>query len=66
MREIHTFKRYFQNFYDSLLDAAKEKVDYALMLLKTQSWISARFVKHVRSRRKHRKRREMRLNWQNE
>ena len=47
MREIHTFKHYFLDFYDSLSDAAKEKIDYALMLLKTQSRISTKFVKHI-------------------
>lgn len=47
MREIYTFKQYFRNFYDSLTDAAKEKIDYALMLLKTQSRISAKFVKYI-------------------
>lgn len=47
MREIFTFKHYFKDFYDTLVDAAKEKVDYALMLLKTQSRISAKFVKSI-------------------
>ena len=47
MREIFTFKHYFKDFYDTLVDAAKEKVDYALMLLKIQSRISAKFVKYI-------------------
>ncbi len=47
MREIYTFKRYFLNFYDSLADAEKEKIDYALMLLKAQNRISTKFVKCI-------------------
>ena len=47
MREILTFKRYYLDFYDQLEEKAQEKVDYALMLLKRQSRISARFLKHL-------------------
>ena len=47
MREIYTFKRYFLDFYDSLTDAVQEKVDYALMLLKAQSRVSAKYVKYI-------------------
>ena len=42
-----TFKRYFLDFYEILEEKAQEKVDYALMLLKTQNRVSARFVKHL-------------------
>ena len=47
MRELVTFKRYFLDFYEILEEKAQEKVDYALMLLKTQNRVSARFVKHL-------------------
>lgn len=47
MREILTFKRYFMDFYESLDEKTREKIDYALMLLKTQNRISAKFVKHL-------------------
>ena len=47
MREIHTYKRYFLDFYESQDDDVREKIDYALMLLKTQSRISTKFVKHI-------------------
>ena len=47
MRELVTFKRYFLDFYEKLEDKAQQKVDYALMLLKTQNRVSARFVKHL-------------------
>lgn len=47
MREILTYKRYFLDFYDQLEEKAKEKVDYALMLLKKENRISTKFVKHL-------------------
>ena len=47
MREILTFKHYFMDFYEKLSEKEQEKVDYALMLLKTQNWISTSFVKHL-------------------
>ena len=47
MRRIDTYKRYFLDFYESLGEKEREKVDYALMLLKTQNRISAKFVKHL-------------------
>ena len=47
MRKIHTYKRYFREFYDALEDKAREKIDYALMLLKTQDRISEKFVKYL-------------------
>lgn len=48
MRKINTFKRYFRDFYDSLTNEEQEKIDYALMLLKTHSRITEKFVKHLR------------------
>ena len=47
MRDIITFKRYFLDFYEALGEKEQEKVDYALMLLKTQNRVSAKFVKHL-------------------
>lgn len=47
MRKILTYKRYFREFYDALEDGAREKVDYALMLLKVQHRVSEKFVKHL-------------------
>lgn len=47
MRRIVTYKRYFLDFYESLGEKEQEKVDYALMLLKTQSRVSAKFVKYL-------------------
>ena len=48
MRKINTFKRYFRDFYDSLTNEEQEKIDYALMLLKTHNRITEKFVKHLR------------------
>lgn len=47
MRRIDTYERYFLDFYESLGEKEKEKIDYALMLLKTQNRVSAKFVKHL-------------------
>lgn len=47
MRELHTFKHYFWDFYNSLTGEDQEKIDYALLLLKTQNRISTKFVKHL-------------------
>ncbi len=47
MREIHIYKRYFLDFYQNQEEDVKEKIDYALMLLKTQNRISAKFVKLI-------------------
>ncbi|GEM_PF-4441267 len=35
-RKIVYYKHYFIDFYNGLNNKAKEKVDYAIMLLKTQ------------------------------
>ncbi|MBO5596918.1 MAG: type II toxin-antitoxin system RelE/ParE family toxin [Bacteroidales bacterium] len=44
---VYTYKRYFLDFYEAQDDDVKEKIDYALMLLKTQSRISTKFVKQI-------------------
>ncbi|MCI7315426.1 MAG: type II toxin-antitoxin system RelE/ParE family toxin [Bacteroidales bacterium] len=48
MRKILYYKRYFIDFYMSLDDGAKKKIDYVLSMLKIQERISAQFVKHIR------------------
>ena len=50
MRKILYYKRYFIDFYMSLDDGAKKKIDYVLSMLKIQERISAQFVKHIRDR----------------
>ena len=48
MRKILYYKRYFIDFYMSLDDGAKKKIDYVLSMLKIQERIGAQFVKHIR------------------
>lgn len=46
-RKILYYKHYFIEFYNGLKNKAKEKVDYAIMLLKSQNRLSEKFVKHI-------------------
>ena len=46
-RKIVYYKHYFIDFYNGLNNKAKEKVDYAIMLLKTQNRLSEKFMKHL-------------------
>ena len=46
-RKILYFKDYFMNFYNGLEAKAQEKIDYALMLLKSQNRLSERVTKHI-------------------
>ena len=48
-RRIITFGRYFCEFMEGLTAKAREKVDYGLVLLKTQNRLSTKFVKHIRN-----------------
>jgi phage-related protein len=47
-REIKTYGGYFERFMESLTDKEQDKVQYALLLLKKQNWVSLKFVKHIR------------------
>ena len=47
-RRIITFGRYFGEFMERLTDKEREKVDYGLVLLKTQDRLPAKFVKYIR------------------
>ena len=47
-RRIITFGRYFNEFIEGLTAKEREKVDYGLVLLKTQDRLPAKFVKHLR------------------
>ena len=47
-RRIITFGRYFGEFMDGLTIKEREKVDYGLVLLKTQDRLPTKFVKHIR------------------
>lgn len=48
-RRIFTFGRYFAEFMESLTAKEREKVDYGLVLLKTQDRLPSKFVKHIRN-----------------
>ena len=48
IRRIITFGRYFGEFMEGLTAKEREKVDYGLVLLKTQDRLPAKFVKHIR------------------
>ena len=47
-RRIITFGRYFGEFMEGLTAKERDKVDYGLVLLKTQDWLPTKFVKHIR------------------
>jgi len=49
-RRIITFGRYFNEFMEGLTAKEREKVDYGMVLLKTQDRLPAKFVKHIRDR----------------
>lgn len=46
-RRIITFGRYFSDFLGRLTAKEREKVDYGLVLLKTQDRLPSKFVKHI-------------------
>ena len=47
-RRIIIFGRYFGEFMDGLTIKEREKVDYGLVMLKTQDRLPTKFVKHIR------------------
>lgn len=47
-RRIIVFGRYFGEFLKGLTAKEREKVDYGLVLLKTQDRLPSKFVKHIR------------------
>ena len=47
-RRIIVFGKYFGEFMKGLTAKEREKVDYGLVLLKTQDRLPTKFVKHIR------------------
>ena len=47
-RKIRTYGGYFEAFMAELEDKVQEKIQYGLLLLKTQDRISTKFVKAIR------------------
>lgn len=47
-RTITTYGGYFERFMSDLDEKVQDKVQYGLMLLKTQDRLSSKFVKHMK------------------
>ena len=47
-RKILTYGGYFEAFMETLKEKEQEKIQYGLLLLKTQVRLSKKFVKHIR------------------
>lgn len=47
-RRIRLYGGYFEQFISTLSENVREKIEYGLLLLKTQDRISSRFIKHLR------------------
>ena len=48
MRKIRTYGGYFESFMERLSEKEQEKVQYGLLLLKTQGRLPKKFVKFIR------------------
>jgi len=46
-REIVTFGSYFEDFLARIPNKVLEKIDYILMLLRTEERITQKFIKHI-------------------
>lgn len=47
-RKIRTYGGYFETFMETLTEKEQEKIQYGLLLLKTQERLSIKFVKNIR------------------
>lgn len=47
-RKIKTYGGYFECFMESLTEKEQEKIQYGLLLLKTQDRLSKKFVKFIK------------------
>ena len=47
-RRILTYGGYFESFMSTLKEKEQEKIQYGLLLLKTQDRLSAKFIKLIR------------------
>ena len=47
-RKIRTYGGYFEAFMETLKEKEQEKVQYGLLLLKSQDRLPKKFVKHIR------------------
>lgn len=46
-RKVSAFKNYFLDFIDSLTELESRKVFYVIDMLKTQTRLSEKFIKHL-------------------
>ncbi len=47
-RKILTYGGYFESFMETLTQKEQEKIQYGLLLLKTQNRLTSKFVKYIR------------------
>ncbi len=47
-RKILTYGGYFESFMETLTEKEQEKIQYGLLLLKTQNRLTSKFVKYIR------------------
>ena len=47
IRQVIAYKHYFLEFYEPLSDPVKEKIEWTLSFLKTQSRIPEKYFKHI-------------------
>lgn len=48
-RKIKTYGGYFERFFETLTIKEQDKVDYGLMLLRTQDRLPAKFVAYIKA-----------------
>jgi putative component of toxin-antitoxin plasmid stabilization module len=46
-REIHFYKAYFTDFFDSLTERVKDKIDHVLFVISVTDRIPVKFFKHI-------------------
>ncbi len=47
MRTVVFYKNHFADFFETLTDRAKERLEYLLFVLETQPYIPTKYVKHI-------------------
>jgi len=48
-RKIKTYGGYFESFKETLTEKEQDKIDYCLLLLKTQDRVPAKFIGYIRN-----------------
>jgi len=47
-RKIITYGGYFESFKETLTEKEKDKIDYCLLLLRTQDRVPVKFISHIK------------------